>query len=119
MRELNEKRRALRWDRPPPMRPSRPIWLSRSRTSTCSRVRTTRCVVAIPTVGELVAHFEADLLDIRNFGTKSIEEIKESLAALGMTLKDSMPSFAIRSPPRSFRTTSPSDPVRPMDALNP
>jgi len=48
----------------------------------------------ILTVGELVAHSEADLLDIRNFGTKSIEEIKESLAALGMTLKDSvMPSF--------------------------
>ena len=31
----------------------------------------------ILTVGELVAHSEADLLDIRNFGTKSIEEIKE------------------------------------------
>ena len=45
-------------------------------------------------MGELVAHSEADLLDIRNFGTKSIEEIKDALAALGMTLKDSvMPSF--------------------------
>lgn len=44
----------------------------------------------ILTVGELVAHSEADLLDIRNFGTKSIEEIKESLATLGMTLKDSV-----------------------------
>ena len=44
----------------------------------------------ILSVGELVAHSEADLLDIRNFGTKSIEEIKEALAALGMTLKDSV-----------------------------
>ena len=44
----------------------------------------------ILTVGELVAHSEADLLDIRNFGTKSIEEIKEALATLGMTLKDSV-----------------------------
>jgi DNA-directed RNA polymerase, alpha subunit, bacterial and chloroplast-type len=43
----------------------------------------------ILSVGELVAHSEADLLDIRNFGTKSIEEIKEALAALGMALKDS------------------------------
>lgn len=43
----------------------------------------------ILTVGELVAHSEADLLDIRNFGTKSIEEIKVSLAGLGMVLKDS------------------------------
>ncbi len=47
----------------------------------------------ILTVGELVAHSEADLLDIRNFGTKSIEEIKQALAGLGMVLKDSsMPS---------------------------
>ncbi len=44
----------------------------------------------ILTVGELVAHSEADLLDIRNFGSKSIEEIKEKLAGLGMTLKDAV-----------------------------
>ncbi|WP_040313214.1 DNA-directed RNA polymerase subunit alpha [Gleimia coleocanis] len=44
----------------------------------------------ILSVGELVAHSEADLLDIRNFGLKSIEEIKEKLAGLGMTLKDSV-----------------------------
>ena len=43
----------------------------------------------ILTIGELVAHSEADLLDIRNFGTKSIEEIKEALAGMGMGLKDS------------------------------
>ena len=59
-------------------------------------VRSYNCLKreGIHTVGELVSRSEADLLDIRNFGTKSIEEIKESLAALGMTLKDSvMPSF--------------------------
>lgn len=50
----------------------------------------------ILTVGELVAHSEADLLDIRNFGTKSIEEIKEALAGLGMTLKDSQMSNVLR-----------------------
>lgn len=43
----------------------------------------------IQTVGELVARSEADLLDIRNFGAKSIEEIKVKLAELGMSLKDS------------------------------
>lgn len=43
----------------------------------------------IHTVGELVARSEADLLDIRNFGAKSIEEIKAKLAELGMVLKDS------------------------------
>ena len=43
----------------------------------------------IHTVGELVARSEADLLDIRNFGAKSIEEIKAKLAELGMVLEDS------------------------------
>lgn len=53
----------------------------------------------ILTVGELVAHSEADLLDIRNFGSKSIEEIKERLAGLGMTLKDAvMPGNAADQP---------------------
>lgn len=53
----------------------------------------------ISTVGELVAHSEADLLDIRNFGSKSIEEIKEKLAGMGMTLKDAiMPGTAPEQP---------------------
>ncbi len=43
----------------------------------------------IHTVGELVARSEADLLDIRNFGAKSITEIKEKLSGLGLSLKDS------------------------------
>ena len=43
----------------------------------------------IHTVGELVARSEADLLDIRNFGAKSITEIKEKLTGLGLSLKDS------------------------------
>lgn len=49
----------------------------------------------IRSVGELVARSEADLLDIRNFGAKSIEEIKLKLAEMGMTLKDTpMPSLS-------------------------
>ncbi len=48
----------------------------------------------IRSVGELVARSEADLLDIRNFGAKSIEEIKHKLAEMGMTLKDTpMPAL--------------------------
>lgn len=43
----------------------------------------------IHTVGELVARSEADLLDIRNFGAKSITEVKEKLNGLGLNLKDS------------------------------
>ncbi|CAM3515444.1 DNA-directed RNA polymerase subunit alpha [Isoptericola cucumis] len=44
-------------------------------------------------VGELVARSEADLLDIRNFGAKSINEVKEKLAELGLALKDSPLDF--------------------------
>jgi len=44
-------------------------------------------------VGELVARSEADLLDIRNFGAKSINEVKEKLAELNMSLKDSPLDF--------------------------
>lgn len=53
--------------------------------------RSYNCLIrdGIHTVGELVARSEADLLDIRNFGTKSINEVKEKLAELGMGLKDS------------------------------
>lgn len=47
----------------------------------------------IHSVGELVARSEADLLDIRNFGAKSITEVKEKLAGLGLSLKDSPLDF--------------------------
>ena len=58
----------------------------------------------INTIGELVARSEADLLDIRNFGAKSIEEIKEKLAAIGMSLKDSqMPTVGDADTPGSIQ----------------
>ncbi|HRA51344.1 DNA-directed RNA polymerase subunit alpha [Actinotalea sp.] len=47
----------------------------------------------IHSVGELVARSEADLLDIRNFGAKSITEVKEKLVGLGLSLKDSPVDF--------------------------
>ncbi|HLS02230.1 MAG TPA: DNA-directed RNA polymerase subunit alpha, partial [Beutenbergiaceae bacterium] len=47
----------------------------------------------IHTVGELVARTEADLLDIRNFGAKSIAEVKEKLTELGLELKDPSADF--------------------------
>ncbi len=44
-------------------------------------------------MGELVARSEADLLDIRNFGAKSIDEVKAKLAGMGLALEDSPPGF--------------------------
>ena len=47
----------------------------------------------VHTVGELTARSEADLLDIHNFGQKSIDEVKAKLAELGLSLKDSPAGF--------------------------
>lgn len=58
-------------------------------------VRSYNCLKreGIHTVGELITRSEADLLDIRNFGAKSIDEIKLKLHGLGLALKDSPPGF--------------------------
>jgi DNA-directed RNA polymerase subunit alpha len=53
-------------------------------------VRTYNCLkkANVLTVGELAQISEADLMNIRNFGRKSLTEVKEKLAQLGLTLKD-------------------------------
>jgi DNA-directed RNA polymerase subunit alpha len=58
-------------------------------------VRSYNCLKreGIHSVGELVSRSEADLLDIRNFGAKSIDEVKGKLAGMGLQLKDSPPGF--------------------------
>ncbi|MQA06275.1 MAG: DNA-directed RNA polymerase subunit alpha [Streptosporangiales bacterium] len=58
-------------------------------------VRSYNCLKreGIHTVGELIGRSEADLLDIRNFGAKSIDEVKAKLEELGLALKDSAPGF--------------------------
>ena len=58
-------------------------------------VRSYNCLKreGIHTVGEVITRSEADLMDIRNFGAKSIDEVKEKLAQLGLALKDSPPGF--------------------------
>jgi len=51
-------------------------------------VRSANCMKNgnIQTIGELVQTAEADLLKIKNFGRKSLKEIKEVLAELGLSL---------------------------------
>jgi len=52
-------------------------------------VRSYNCLKreGVVNVGQLIERTEEDLLDIRNFGQKSIEEIKEKLGELGLALK--------------------------------
>ncbi len=53
-------------------------------------VRTFNCLKKenIDTVGELVERTEDDLLDIRNFGKRSLEEVIETLAAVDLELAE-------------------------------
>jgi len=53
-------------------------------------VRSYNCLkrVGIETIGDLVSKTESELAAIPNFGKKSIEEVRETLAAHGLTLRD-------------------------------
>ena len=52
-------------------------------------VRSYNCLkrAAIHSVRQLVEFSENDLLNIRNFGVKSIEEVKDKLESMGLGLK--------------------------------
>jgi DNA-directed RNA polymerase subunit alpha len=52
-------------------------------------VRSYNCLkrVGIETIGDLVMKTETELAAIPNFGKKSIEEVKETLAAHGLNLR--------------------------------
>lgn len=49
----------------------------------------------VQTVGELAQMTESELLDIRNFGTKSINEVKVKLAQVGLKLRDTPDDFDV------------------------
>jgi DNA-directed RNA polymerase subunit alpha len=53
-------------------------------------VRSYNCLKreGINTVGDLIQKSEAELMDIRNFGQKSIDEVKAKLDELGLTLRE-------------------------------
>ena len=53
-------------------------------------VRSYNCLKreGVNTVGDLVQKSEAELMDIRNFGQKSIDEVKAKLDELGLSLKE-------------------------------
>jgi DNA-directed RNA polymerase subunit alpha len=53
-------------------------------------VRSYNCLKreGVDTVGELVQKAETELMDIRNFGQKSIDEVKAKLAELGLGLRE-------------------------------
>jgi DNA-directed RNA polymerase subunit alpha len=54
-------------------------------------VRPYNCLkqIGVKTIGELLQYPESELLKLRNFGEKSLEEIREKLTPLGLNLKGS------------------------------
>ena len=58
-------------------------------------VRSYNCLKreGINTVSELVALSENQLMNIRNFGQKSVDEVRDKLEELGLSLKDAVPGF--------------------------
>src|SRR6267154_4191085 len=63
-------------------------------------VRATNCLNSanITTVGQLAMKSEAEMLKYRNFGKKSLNEIKEKLAALGLTLGMNIDASLLEAP---------------------
>ena len=58
-------------------------------------VRSYNCLKreGINTVSELVALSETQLMNIRNFGQKSVDEVRDTLTEMGLSLKDAVPGF--------------------------
>lgn len=58
-------------------------------------VRSYNCLKreGINNVSELIALSEDQLMNIRNFGSKSVDEVRDKLAEMGLKFKDAVPGF--------------------------
>jgi len=64
------------------------VWLGKSVEELELSVRANNCLrnANITTIGELVQRTEAELMKTKNFGKKSLQEIKDELSRIGLTL---------------------------------
>jgi len=71
-------------------------------------VRAANCLnnANITTVGQLAMKTEAEMLKYRNFGKKSLNEIKDKLTALGLGLGMNLDTTLLEAPKEEPRTTS-------------
>jgi DNA-directed RNA polymerase subunit alpha len=60
-------------------------------------VRSYNCLKreGINTVAELINLSEDQLMNIRNFGSKSVDEVRDKLTSMGLKFKDSVPGFDV------------------------
>jgi DNA-directed RNA polymerase subunit alpha len=66
-------------------------------------VRSANCLqnANIKTIGDLVQKTEAEMLKTKNFGRKSLKEIKEILAEMGLSLGMKLESWPPKAPPQT------------------
>jgi DNA-directed RNA polymerase subunit alpha len=66
-------------------------------------VRSANCLqnANIKTIGDLVQRTEAEMLKTKNFGRKSLKEIKEILAEMGLSLGMKLENWPPKSPPQA------------------
>ena len=64
-------------------------------------VRSANCLqqANIKTIGDLVQRTEAEMLKTKNFGRKSLKEIKEILAEMGLSLGMKLENWPPKTPP--------------------
>ncbi|MCL2315014.1 MAG: DNA-directed RNA polymerase subunit alpha [Proteobacteria bacterium] len=76
-------------------------------------VRSANCLqqANIKTIGDLVRRTEAEMLKTKNFGRKSLKEIKEILAEMGLSLGMKLENW----PPKSFPVVSTPPPLSSME----
>ena len=69
---------------------SQEAMLSKPVTALALSVRARRALqlLNIQTLGDLVSHTEAELMGVKNFGTTSLDEVKERLEAFGLGLRE-------------------------------
>ena len=90
-------------------------------------VRSYNCLKreGVDTVGALISMSAADLADIRNFGSKSIDEVREKLESMGLSLKDSPLGFNLNATLDTYDFNEPTSvtftpaSVEPLDVAAP
>ena len=104
--ELNEEVEGLEL-KEPPVPEQQSSDLQRPITILNLPARSQNCLQreGIHTIGELVMRSEADLLDIRNFGAKSIEDVKAELEKMDLHLRDTPGPFVSNFADDSYSMT--------------
>ncbi|MCR4416069.1 MAG: RNA polymerase subunit alpha domain protein, partial [Thermoguttaceae bacterium] len=87
--QLAQERQVIEAFEPDSLSPDEQALLSKPIGDLALSVRARKCMIrlGINTVGELVRHTGDELLECKNFGVTSLNEVREKLAGLGLKLR--------------------------------